>query len=70
ETRDEHTEVGLEDYEDDAGKEWREAHEPYTEEELDEMLASFSCGGEDREGDAGMEVEGEDYSEEDGGCAL
>ncbi|KAL9033410.1 MAG: hypothetical protein Q9180_005960, partial [Flavoplaca navasiana] len=70
ETRDEHTEVVLEDYEDDAEKEWREAHEPYTEEELDEMLASFSCGGEDREGDAGMEVEGEDYSEEDGGCAL
>ncbi|KAL8880683.1 MAG: hypothetical protein Q9192_007966 [Flavoplaca navasiana] len=73
ETRDEHMdgmEVVLEDYEDDAEKEWREAHEPYTEEELDEMLASFSCGDEDRVGGLSMEVEGEGFSGEDGGCAL
>ncbi|KAL8983496.1 MAG: hypothetical protein Q9205_002277 [Flavoplaca limonia] len=63
-------EVDLEDYEDDAEKEWREAHQPYTEEELDEMLASYMCGDGDREGGLSREVEGEDFSGEDGGCAL
>lgn len=60
----------LEDPEDDGEKEWREAHEPYTEEEVDEMLASFVCGDEDEEGDASVEISGEDFSGEDGGCAL
>ncbi|KAL8875750.1 MAG: hypothetical protein Q9198_005934 [Flavoplaca austrocitrina] len=63
-------EVVLEDYEADGEREWREAHQPYTEEELDEMLASFSCEDDDREGGLSREVEGEDFSGEDGGCAL
>ena len=75
ETRYQHTdgaEVVLEDYEDDGEREWREAHQPYTEEELDVILASYACGYGDREGGAGVEVEGEgeDFSGHDGGCAL
>ena len=72
ETHTDGMEIVLEEYKDDGEREWREGHQPYTEEEVDEILASYACGDGDREGDAGVEVEGEgeDFSGDDGGCAL
>ena len=43
----EESEIDLADYEDDGEQEWQEAQEPYTEEEVDELLASIACGDDD-----------------------